>query len=120
MISRDGPFLFRILIWCQVPLENLTVRFDPLFLVHVEKIFSSKNLETHNPIVKTPSINYYNFCIGTEFCSICLKSSHLRCLILLRVFLPRRPSWPSNLVRERTTVLFVSDLRHGFPTLVHD
>ena len=26
---RDGPFLSRIFIWCQVPLENLTACFDP-------------------------------------------------------------------------------------------
>ena len=31
MIPRDGAFLARILIWCQVPLENLTVCFDPNF-----------------------------------------------------------------------------------------
>ena len=69
---------------------------------------------------KNHMTDYYNFCIGTEFCSFCLKSLHLCCLILLRVFLPRRLSWPSNLVRQRTTVLFVSDLRHGFPRLLHD
>ena len=62
----------------------------------------------------------YNFCIGTEFCSICLKSFHLCCQILLRGFLPHGQSWPSNLVREGTIVLFVSDLLHGFPRLVHD
>ena len=28
----------------------------PIFLLHVEKIFSDKNLETHNPILETPSI----------------------------------------------------------------
>ena len=27
-LPRDGPFLFRIVIWYQVPLENLTVCFD--------------------------------------------------------------------------------------------
>ena len=31
--------------------------------------------------------------------------------MFLRIFLPRRQSWPSNLVRERTIVLFVSDHR---------
>ena len=31
IIPRDGPFLSRILIWCQVPLENLTACFDPNF-----------------------------------------------------------------------------------------
>ena len=31
MIPHNGAFLARILIWCQVPLENLTVCFDPNF-----------------------------------------------------------------------------------------
>ena len=53
----------------------------------------------------------YNFCIGTEFRSFCLKSFHVCCLILVRFFLPRRQSWLSNLVLERTIVLFVSDHR---------
>ena len=29
IIPRDGPILSQILIWCLVPLENLTVCFDP-------------------------------------------------------------------------------------------
>ena len=64
--------------------------------------------------------DHYNFCIGTEFSSFCLKSFHLCCLTLLRVFLLRRQFWPSDLVRERAIVLFVSDLRHGFRRPVHD
>ena len=31
IIPRDGPFLSRFLMWCHVPLENLTVWFDPNF-----------------------------------------------------------------------------------------
>ena len=33
--------------------------FDPIFLVHVEKIFSDRNLEIHNPIV-------YSFNVATD------------------------------------------------------
>ena len=54
---------------------------------------------------------FYKLCNGTEFRSFCLKSFHLSCLMFLTTFLPRRQSWPSNLVRERTIVLFVSDHR---------
>ena len=61
IIPRDGPFLSRILIWCQVPLENLTACLFPIFQVHVEQIFSDKNLEIHNPIVWTPSIKQLIF-----------------------------------------------------------
>ena len=31
IIPRDGPFLSRILMWCQVPLEKLTACLDPNF-----------------------------------------------------------------------------------------
>ena len=31
IIPRDGPFLSRILVLFQVPLENWTARFDPNF-----------------------------------------------------------------------------------------
>ena len=35
-------------------------------------------------------------------------------------FLPLRQSWPSNLVRERTIVLFVCEFHHCFQWLIHD
>ena len=31
MTPRDGPFLSRNWMWCHVPLEKITVRFDPIF-----------------------------------------------------------------------------------------
>ena len=43
---------------------------------------------------------FYNVCDGTEFRSFWLKSIPLCCLMFLRIFLPLRQSWPSNLVRE--------------------
>ena len=63
----------------------------------------------------------YIFYKGTEYCSLCLKSFPLCCLMFLRIFLPLRQSWPSNLVREQTIVLFVSDRRTSLLVLVcHD
>ena len=52
----------------------------------------------------------------------CLKSFPLCCLIPSRIFVPRRKSvLPSNGMREKTIVLFVSDLRHCFQRLpCHD
>ena len=62
-----------------------------------------------------------NFCNGTDFRSFCLKSFHLCCLVFLRMFLSLRQYWPSNLVRRKTIVLFVSDHRTSLLVLVrHD
>ena len=55
---------------------------------------------------------FYKSWIGMELRSFYLQSFPLCCLILLRVCLPLRQSWPSNLVREKTIVLLVSDLCH--------
>ena len=63
---------------------------------------------------------FYNFGISTEFCTFCLKSFHLCCLMVLKIFLPRRQSWPLNLVRDKTIVLFVSDYRTSLLVLVCD
>ena len=43
-----------------------------------------------------------------EFRSFCLKSFHLCCLMFLRIFLPRRQSWPSNLVLVMTETTWIS------------
>ena len=47
-----------------------------------------------------------------ELCSFGLKSLPLCCLMFLRISLHLRQSLLSNLVREKTIVLFVSDFRH--------
>ena len=54
---------------------------------------------------------FYNFYIGMEFRSFCLKSAFFLLPDVFEDFLLLRQSWPSNLVREKTIVLFVSELR---------
>ena len=70
---------------------------------------------------KKPQDGFF-FTISVSAPNVALLSEELSSMLpdFLRGFLHRRQSWPSNLVRARTTVLFVSDLRHGFPRLVHD
>ena len=116
---------------CVDSFNNATVPFAPPFFdnllgfssastrlkKHVLPKFASclrRVVLTHGRMPKHYMTGFYNFCDGTEFRSICLKSFHLCCLVF-EDFLPRRQSWPSNLVRERTIVFFISDHRTKSP-----
>ena len=65
---------------------------------------------------------FFNYHIGVEFLSFGLKRCPHCCQKFgLRIFLSLGQSWPSNLVRENTVVLFVSDHRTILLELVcHD
>ena len=71
-IPLDGPFLSPILIWCQVPLENLSACFDPNMQ---NQIVSDKNLETHNPSGGTDPFAppFFDFLLGFSSASTCRK-----------------------------------------------
>ena len=117
------PFFPELLLWCQVPLENWRRVSIPKFQVHVDETFSDKNLETHKPIEKTPSMSQFLWpFVGLSFCHnmsemafVAMYTSFFRLVILTHwrmpeltwmVFAEFESAWNFNLVLR--ALLFIA------------